>query len=87
MLFRSVNPMIPFLKPTITIDTMNCELIVDDAACRIGIRQGSYRSNPYVIQYDLDTSKFLKGTYRYQLKLTLPNGTTRVSRKFIFTVS
>lgn len=85
--FNLVNPMMPFLQPTITIDTNNCELIVDNAPCRIGIRQGSYRSNPYVIQYDLDTSKFLKGTYRYYITLKLPNGQTRVSRKFIFTIS
>lgn len=85
--FNLVNPMMPFLKPSITIDTQSCELIVEDAPCRIGIRQGSYRSNPYVIQYDLDTSTFLKGTYRYSIKLTLPNGQTRVSRKFIFTIS
>ncbi len=84
--FNLVNPMIPFLQPTITVETQHCELLVDKAPCRIGVRQGSYRSNPWTIQYDLDTTKFLKGTYRYYITLILPNGSTRVSRKFIFTV-
>jgi hypothetical protein len=85
--FNLVNPMMPYLRPTIRIETMHCELLVNDGECTIGLRQGNYRSNPYVIQYDLDTTNFLKGTYQYQIKLTLPNGSTRVSRKFIFTVS
>ncbi len=84
--FNLVNPLIPYLQPSITIETQNCETLVSDEPCRIGLRQGSYRSNPWVIQYDLDTSQFLKGTYRYQIKLTLPNGTTRVSRKYIFVI-
>lgn len=85
--FNLVNPIIPFLSPTITIGTQGCELLVEDAPARMGIRQGAYRSNPYVIQYDLDTTKFLKGTYWYTIKLTLPNGSTRVSRKFILTIA
>lgn len=85
--FNLVNPMMPYLKPTIRIETQHNELLANDAECTIGLRQGTYRSNPYVIQYDLDTSNFLKGTYQYQIKLTLPNGTTRVSRKFIFTIA
>lgn len=85
--FNLVNPLIPFLTPTISIETQHCELLVDNAPARMGIRQGSYRSNPWVIQYDLDTTAFLKGTYRYWIKLSLPDGTTRVSRKFILTIS
>lgn len=85
--FNLVNPLIPLLRPTISIETQNCELLVDNDECRIGIRQGSYRSNPWVIQYDLDTSLFLKGTYQYQIMLTLPDGSTRVSRKFILTIA
>jgi hypothetical protein len=85
--FNLINPLIPFLKPTISIETQYCELLVDDMPARIGIRQGSYRSNPWVVQYDLNTSDFLKGTYRYWLKLSLPDGSTRVSRKFILTIS
>jgi hypothetical protein len=85
--FNLVNPMIPFLRPTINIETQNHELLVDDEAARIGVRQGSYRSNPWTIQYDLDTTKFLKGTYRYWLTLALPDGSTRVSKKFIITIA
>jgi hypothetical protein len=85
--YNLVTPMIPFLQPSISIETQHCELLVSDDPCRIGIRQGSFRSNPWVIQWDLDTTKFLRGTYRYYIKLQLPNGTTRVSRKFIFTIN
>lgn len=85
--FNLVNPLIPFLRPTITVETQNNELLVDSEVCDIGIRQGSYRSNPWVIKYMLDTTRFLKGTYRYQLKLNLPDGSSRVSKKFIFTIS
>jgi hypothetical protein len=85
--FNLVNPIMPFLNPTITIQTQFCETLVDKAPCRIGIRNGSYRSNPYVIQYDVDTSAFLKGTYQYQITLYLPDGTTRVSRKFIIVIN
>ncbi len=85
--FNLVTPIIPFLQATITIETQRCELLVDKEACRIGIRQGSYRSNPWVIQYDVDTTRFLKGTYQYYITLTLPNGYTYVSRKFIIVIS
>jgi hypothetical protein len=82
-----VDPLIPLLEPTISISTQRCELLVDNAPCRIGLRHGSYRSNPFVIQYDLDTSLFLKGTYQYSIKVTLPDGKSRVSQKFILTIS
>ncbi len=85
--FNLVNPMIPYLRATITISTKNCEIIVDDAPCRIGFRQGSYRSNPYVVKYDINTSAFLKGTYQYQITLTLPDGTSRVSQKFALSIN
>lgn len=85
--FNLVTPIIPFLQPTITIETQHCELLVDNAPCEMGLRHGSYRTNPWVIKYYLDTNQFLKGTYRYQIKLLLPNGTTIVSKKFIFTIS
>ena len=77
-----VDPMIPYLKPTITIGTQHCEIIVQDAEMEIGFRQGGYRTNSYVAKWNLNTANFLKGSYWYQIKLTLPNGTTRVSQKF-----
>jgi hypothetical protein len=85
--FNLVNPLIPFLRPTVSVETQHNELLVDNDPARMGIRQGSYRSNPWVIQYDLDTTRFLKGSYRYWITLNLPDGSTRVSRKFIFTIS
>lgn len=85
--FNLVNPVIPFLRPDITIETRNCELLVDHDPAEIGIRHGSYRSNPFVVKYQLDTSLFLKGTYNYFITLNLPDGSSRVSRKFIFTIS
>jgi len=84
--FNLVNPMIPFIKAYITVKTQHCELLVDEEPCRIGLRQGSYRTNPYVVQYDLDTMQFLKGTYQYQIKLVMPNGMSRVSCPYIMTI-
>ena len=85
--FNLVTPIIPFLRPTISVQTQRHELLIDEELCRIGLRQGSYRSNPWVIQYDLDTTRFLKGTYQYWITLTLPDGSTRVSRRFIFVIA
>lgn len=85
--FNLVNPMIPYLKSTISIETMHCELLVDKAPCQIAIRQGSYRSNPWVIRYQLNTAEFLRGTYKYSITVTLPDGSTRVSPKYVLTIS
>ncbi len=84
--FNMVSQMLPFLKPTITIETHAGEIVVDNAECRIGIRQGSYRSNPFVIQYLVNTDTFFKGTYQYFIKVVLPDGTSRVSKKFMLTI-
>lgn len=84
--FNLAVPIIPYLSATIRVETKHCELVIDDEPMTIGLRQGSYRSNPYVLQWNLDTSRFLIGTYRYQVKLTLPDGSTRVSGKFIFVI-
>jgi hypothetical protein len=84
--FNLVNPMIPFLQPEIMFETMNCELLVDWTPARIGVRQGSYRSNPLVVQYQVDTSDFIKGTYYYRIRLTLPTGTTIMSDKFVLAI-
>lgn len=84
--YNLVAPLIPFLTATISITTQRCELLVDSEVCTIGLRQGSFRANPWVVRYNLDTTKFLKGTYKYQITLHLPDGTSRVSRDFIFTI-
>jgi len=80
------GPMIPQLCPFITIETEEGEILegLEKAPCKIGLRQGTYRTNPYVVQCPLDTNAFLKGQYRYRVTLELPNGETRVSEPFRF---
>jgi len=85
--FNLVSPMIPFLDATIKVETRNCELMVDNEPMTIGIRQGSYRSNPFVLRWNLDTSRFMVGSYSYRVTVRLPNGSSRVSKDYIFTVS
>jgi hypothetical protein len=58
-----------------------------EGIARIGLRQGSYRTNPFVVQYLIDTNQFLIGTYKYRIILTLPNGETRVSDDMRFDVA
>lgn len=85
--YNLVHSIIPMLQATITIKTSNDELLIDKSPLTIGVRQGSYRTNPWVLRYNLDTSKFLKGTYTYQVNISMPDGTSRVSKPFIFTIS
>lgn len=85
--FNRIAPIIPHLQAFITIETDNAEVLVNNAACRIGIRQGTYRANPFTIQYTLNTQNFLIGTYQYRISVMLPNGETRVSAPFRLTVS
>lgn len=84
--YNRIAPIIPQLRAFITISTENCELLVDNAPCRMGIRQGSYRTNPFNIQYQLDTSTYLAGTYIYRITLMLPNGESRVSDDLRMTI-
>lgn len=81
-----VDPLIPFLKASITVGTQYCDTLIQDADMSLGFRQGPYRTNPWVVKWNLDTSTFLRGSYWYQIKLTLPDGTTRVSQKFWFEI-
>lgn len=85
--FNLVAPILPYLQGTISIWTANNELLADKIPMEIGLRQGSYRTNPYVLRYMLDTACFIKGTYNYRVTVTLPDGTTRTSKDFVFTVS
>lgn len=80
--------MVPQICPYVTIETENCEILegLEKAPCKIGLRQGSYRTNPYVVQCPLDTSAFLKGSYRYRITLELPNGESRISEPFRFQI-
>lgn len=84
--FNRIAPIIPRLRATITFETDSNEILVKDAPCRIGIRQGSYRSNPFTIQYTLDSTTFLIGTYQYRITVYLPNGETRVTDPFRLTI-
>jgi len=85
--FNLVAPMIPNLSATICVETMHGELLVDDVDMEIGIRQGSYRTNPFVLRYLLRTGNFLIGSYKYKITITMPDGTTRTSPSFVLTVS
>lgn len=85
--FNLNAPILPFLVGTIKIETANKEVMVADAPMTIGLRQGSYRSNPFVMRYTIDTLSFLIGTYRYRVTVTLPDGSTRTSKDFIFTIA
>lgn len=85
--YNRIIPLIPMLQPYIHIETMNGEVLVENDLARIGLRQGSYRSNPFVIQYRIDTTKFLIGTYKYRITLALPNGESRVSDDMSMDVS
>ena len=85
--YNRIIPLIPQLLAYITIETDNCEIIVDSAPAKIGLRQGSYRTNPFVIQYRVDTSTFLAGSYKYRVTAMLPNGESRTSSDFRLTIS
>ena len=85
--FNRVAPIIPQLKGTFTLTTDQCEIIIDHEPMKIGLRQGSYRTSPFVLQYLLDTRRVLKGSYRYKVEVALPNGETRVSPNFDLQVS
>lgn len=78
---------LPYLNATITIETGHAEVLKRDEPMSIGLRQGSYRSNPWVFRYLVDTSEFLKGTYKYRITLHLPDGTSRTSKSYILTVN
>lgn len=85
--FNLVQPIMPLLKASITVETQYRELLIDRDAMSIGVRQGTVRTNPWVLRYTLDTMKFLKGTYQYYITLHLPDASTRTSKRFMFTVS
>jgi len=74
-----MTSIISSLSATITIQTASYEVLVDAEEMCIGLRTGNYRSNPYLLKYLLDTSRFLKGTYKYRIDIQLPNGETRSS--------
>lgn len=78
--------LIPLFSPKVRIETENNELIAAEHPARMGIRSGSYRTNPFTIQFTLDTSEFYIGSYVYRIIIDLPNGETRVSDDLRFMV-
>lgn len=85
--YNLIAPIIPNLRAFLTLMTDQCEVLINNEPMKIGIRQGTFRSNPFTLQYLFDTSRVLKGAYKYQITLQLPNGETRTSPKFSVMVS
>jgi hypothetical protein len=85
--YNKMAPIIPMLTGYFSLYTENCELLIDREPMRIGIRQGTYRTNPFTLQYTFDTRRVLKGSYKYQVSVCLPNGESRASPKFQLQVS
>jgi hypothetical protein len=85
--YNRVAKMIPHLNAYFTLMTDNCETLISNAAMTIGLRQGSYRSNPFTLRYLLDTRRVLKGSYKYKVTLCLPNGESRTSPNYRIQVS
>jgi len=83
--FNKLAPIIPQLKPTIDIRTAKDELIIRDAPCYIGTRQGHSRNSPFVVKCPIDTRSFLRGIYRYTIKVNI-SGQTIISQPFSFIV-
>ncbi len=85
--YNLVMPLIPFLEPTITIWSDGNEIVHESIPAKMKLRQGAFRSNPWVVSLMLDTCKFLKGTYRYRVTVGLPDGSTRTSGDFFLTIA
>lgn len=83
--YNVLAPIIPQLSPSITIHTAYDELIVQDAPCKIGIRQGRNRNSPYVIQCYIDTRTLVRGLYQYTVKVNVGNNII-ISPRFNFTI-
>lgn len=74
----------PFCTATYSIGTQNCEILVDSEPAEIvGI---SNRTFPYGIKFKLNSASYLKGTYWYSVMVQLPDGTSRTSEKFYFSI-
>jgi len=84
--FNCIFPLIPQLKPFISFETDQCEMLVDKAPGRIGLRQGTFRTNPFTAQFTIDTNAFIKGTYIYRVCIDLPNGESRISDDMRLTI-
>jgi len=91
-----ISSLIPHLSADITILTQSNEVVTyadgseagtfSDMPMSIGLREGRYRSNPYVLRILIDTSNFYKGTYKYSIKITLPNSKIIMSKWYNFSI-
>lgn len=72
-------PMLLKSTATITIETPNCEVLVTNAPMTMGVRSGSYRTDPFVLRYEIDTADFLISTLKARVTLNLPTGQSIVS--------
>ena len=84
--FNRIAPLLPQLQPSISIWTSQGEMIVDNQPGRMGIRQGSFRANPFNCQFTSDSMQFLIGTYVYRVRIDLPNGESRLLDDFRFKI-
>ena len=92
--FNLLAPIIPLLKAKFFLFTEDNELLIDGEPMTIGLRQGSFRSNPFTLQFKFNSlliastgCPLLKGTYNYQVVVELPNGETRASPRFVLQIS
>jgi hypothetical protein len=85
--YNLVAPIIPYIDAKIDMWTVHKEPIITQEPMTIKLRQGAYRSNPFVLSYLFDTEDIFIGTYKYRITLTLPDGTTRISPDSFITVS
>lgn len=69
--YNQLAPTIAQLSPTISIYTAYDELLVSDAPCQIGVRQGAHRNSPFVVQSLIDTKTLVIGLYKYKIKVNL----------------
>ena len=83
--FNKIAPIIPQLRPTISIRTSHNELIVNNVPCDIGVRQGHHRNSPFVVQCQIDTRTLVRGTHNYIIQVNIDDNTI-ASPKFYFTV-
>lgn len=85
--YNKIAPIIPQMSAFFNLSTDNNELLINSDHMSIGLRQGTYRSNPFTLKYRFDTRKVLKGSYQYWVTVHLPNGESRTSPKFAIQVS
>jgi hypothetical protein len=85
--YNLVMPLIPWMTASIHVETRNAEILIQNEQMSVGLRQGTFRTNPFVLRWRLDARRFLIGTYRYRVTVYLPNGVIQASPWYIFSIS